>query len=90
MPRPKGSKNKKTLAKLTGETRIAKRVSERNTYAAPTENKMNFATFQSERSAEDMFAGMTAMAAMVAHRFTARNSNHSADQMAEMVDAGEM
>jgi len=70
MPRPKGSKNKKTLAKLASQTRVAKRIDERNTYAAPTETKMNFAKFQSERSAEDMFAGMTGMAAMVAKKIS--------------------
>lgn len=67
MPRPKGSKNKKTLAK------IANRV-ELNTYAAPTkrvtDGKMSFAAFQSGRSAEDMFAGMTGMAAMVAKKIS--------------------
>jgi len=67
MPRPKGSKNKKTLAKIANRAEL-------NTYAAPTkrvdDGKMSFAAFQSGRSAEDMFAGMTGMAAMVAKKIS--------------------
>ena len=67
MPRPKGSKNKKTLAKIANRAELI-------SYAAPTkrvnDGKMSFAAFQSGRSAEDMFAGMTGMAAMVAKKIS--------------------
>lgn len=67
MPRPKGSKNKKTLARLANRVEL-------NTYAAPTrkqdDGKIKFAAFQAERSADDMFAGMTGMAAMVAKKIS--------------------
>lgn len=68
MPRPKGSKNKKTLARLA--TRIS---SERNTYAAPTKStdtRMSFAAWQGQRDAADMFRGMVGMATMVAKKIS--------------------
>ena len=71
MPRPKGSKNR--VVSERQKQLAARRVNpeQRNSYAAPTKDtRMNFATFQSGRSAEDMFAGMTGMAAMVAKKIS--------------------
>jgi len=71
MPRPKGSKNR--VVSERQKMLAARRVNpeQRNSYAAPTKDtRMNFATFQSGRSAEDMFAGMTGMAAMVAKKIS--------------------
>jgi len=71
MPRPKGSKNR--VVSERQKQLAARRVNpeQRNSYAAPTKDtRMNFAKFQSSRSAEDMFAGMTGMAAMVAKKIS--------------------
>jgi len=71
MPRPKGSKNR--VVSERQKQLAARRVNpeQRNSYAAPTKDtRMNFAKFQSGRSAEDMFAGMTGMAAMVAKKIS--------------------
>jgi hypothetical protein len=71
MPRPKGSKNR--VVSERQKQLAARKVNpeQRNSYAAPTKDtRMNFAKFQSGRSAEDMFAGMTGMAAMVAKKIS--------------------
>lgn len=66
MPRPKGSKNKKTLEKL----RLAKRTGDRSTQSGGGSGKINFSQWQADRNADDMFRGMVGMAEMVAKKIS--------------------